>query len=155
MPLKLKNRSPELKLDNQMEFNVIEHFYRVGGLPLCRGYCQCILSPTDNPINCLIIFKPEVPLHSSHYILITLQNHYLDWSAQSAGAIEYTDSTSAEGWDPTPTSVLDMTLNNLMKSWSFVECRVHLHWHLSGPLWPGVVAPDRVLSTSQIELFDI
>ena len=26
---------------------------------------------------------------------------------------------------------------------------------LHGPLWPGVVAPDRVLSMSQIELFDI
>ena len=24
-----------------------------------------------------------------------------------------------------------------------------------GPLWPAVVAPDRVLSMSQIELFDI
>ena len=26
---------------------------------------------------------------------------------------------------------------------------------LPGPLWPRVVAPDRVLSISQIELFDI
>ena len=26
---------------------------------------------------------------------------------------------------------------------------------LPDPLWPGVVAPDRVLSMSQIELFDI
>ena len=26
---------------------------------------------------------------------------------------------------------------------------------LSGSLWPGVVAPDRVLSMGQIELFDI
>ena len=26
---------------------------------------------------------------------------------------------------------------------------------LPGPLWPRVVAPDRVLSMSQIELFDI
>ena len=24
-----------------------------------------------------------------------------------------------------------------------------------GPLWPGVVAPERVLSMGQIELFDI
>ena len=24
-----------------------------------------------------------------------------------------------------------------------------------GPLWPGVVAPDKVLSMGQIELFDI
>ena len=26
---------------------------------------------------------------------------------------------------------------------------------LPGPLWPGVIAPDRVLSMGQIELFDI
>ena len=26
---------------------------------------------------------------------------------------------------------------------------------LPGPLWPGVVAPDRTLSIGQIELFDI
>ena len=26
---------------------------------------------------------------------------------------------------------------------------------LPGPLWPGVVAPDRVLSMPQIEQFDI
>ena len=27
--------------------------------------------------------------------------------------------------------------------------------YLFGPLWPGVAAPDRVLSMGQIELFDI
>ena len=36
--------------------------------------------------------------------------------AQSAGAVEYTDSTSAEWYPPphTHTSVLDVTQNNLM-----------------------------------------
>ena len=34
--------------------------------------------------------------------------------AQSAGALEYTDGFFAEGLDPPPTSVLDMTLNNQM-----------------------------------------
>ena len=35
--------------------------------------------------------------------------------AQSVRAVEYIDCFSAEGWDPTPpTSVLVMTLNNLM-----------------------------------------
>ena len=34
-------------------------------------------------------------------------------SAQSAGAVEYTDCISAEGKTPT-TSVLDMALNNLI-----------------------------------------
>ena len=47
------------------------------------------------------------------------------------------------------TSVLDMTLNNLiMRSqwcWSFGKCTPSLP-SLSGPLWPGIIAPDRVLS---------
>ena len=77
-------------------------------------------------------------------------------SAQSAGAVEYTDCISAENKTPThPTIVLDMTLSNLM---------VRLLWgmritpsmpSLPGPLWPRVVAPERVLSMGQIELFDI
>ena len=45
------------------------------------------------------------------FILKAPQN----WLAQSAGAEEYTDCASAEGKEtPPPTSVLDMTLNNLM-----------------------------------------
>ena len=64
--------------------------------------------------------------------------------AQSAGAIEYTDCTSAEGQDPPPPmSVLYMTLNNLMMRFywccSLGECEVPLHWHRSqvhyGPEW--------------------
>ena len=37
-------------------------------------------------------------------------------SAQSAGGVKYTDCVSTEGLElhPTPTQVLDMTLNNLM-----------------------------------------
>ena len=46
-------------------------------------------------------------------------------------------------WPPPPTSVLDMTLNNLMvrfqQCWNFGECGVPLHCHcsqvLSGPEW--------------------
>ena len=74
-------------------------------------------------------------------------------STQSAGggAVEYTDCTFAAGWDPPPTSVLDMTLNNLM-------VRFQWYWSLQGmqstpslpllpsPLWPGMVAPERALS---------
>ena len=33
--------------------------------------------------------------------------------AQSTGAVEYTNCTSAEGQDPTPTSVLYMTLKTI------------------------------------------
>ena len=75
-------------------------------------------------------------------------------SAQSAGSSEYTDLTSAEGYiSPT-------------KEWpgydikqSDGEALVHKLWGtlplLPGPLWPGVVAPDRYLSMGQIELFEI
>ena len=58
--------------------------------------------------------------------------------AQSAGAVEYTDCTSAVGGKTPPQRV----------SWydtkqSDGEVPVIL---LPGPLWPGVVAPDRALS---------
>ena len=56
---------------------------------------------------------------------------------------------------PSPTSVLDITLNNLIDcsntgalgnaEYSFIVIA-------PGPLWHGVVAPDRALSISQIEL---
>ena len=69
--------------------------------------------------------------------------------AHSAGAVEYTNCISAESKTLSATSVLDMTLNNLMVRflwcWIFGES-------LPGLLWPGVVAPDRVLSMGQIEL---
>ena len=58
-----------------------------------------------------------------YIVLFMTNNHQLNqrWDpnriiAQLAGAVEYTDCFSAEGWDPSPTamSVLDRTLNNLM-----------------------------------------
>ena len=67
----------------------------------------------------------DVPVHTHIHII---------YIAQSAGVVEYTDCFSAEG-KPPPTSVLDMTLNNLMvrfqQCWSFGECRVLLYCHRS------------------------
>ena len=37
-----------------------------------------------------------------------------DTLAQTTGAVEYTDYISVERYKPRPTSVLDVTLNNLM-----------------------------------------
>ena len=62
--------------------------------------------------------------------------------AQSAGAVEYTDSTSVEGKTP-PMRVLDTTLNNLIVRfqwyWSYGECAAPLYCHCSqvhsGPEW--------------------
>ena len=46
-----------------------------------------------------------------------------------------------------PISVQDMTLNNIWEMRSILSSP-----SLSGPLWPGVVAPHKVLCTGQIEL---
>ena len=62
--------------------------------------------------------------------------------SQSAGAVEYTDCTSAEDKIP-PMSVLNMTQNNLMvkfhKCWGFGVYGEPLHCHCSqinsGPAW--------------------
>ena len=70
--------------------------------------------------------------------------------AQLAGAVEYTDCNSAESKDPHSTSVLDMTLNNLMVRFSNAGAlgmqSTPLLPSLPGPLWPGMVTPDRALS---------
>ena len=84
-----------------------------------------------------------ISIYLSIYQLLHTINLSINQLAQSAGAVEYTDCFSAEGYDPPPTSVLDMTLNNLMvrfqQSWSFEECGVPLHCHRSqvhsGPEW--------------------
>ena len=44
---------------------------------------------------------------------LVVSSSYDDILASSAGAVEYTDCISAEGWDSS-TSILDMTQNNLM-----------------------------------------
>ena len=55
-----------------------------------------------------------------------------------------------------PKSVLDITLNNLMVMLEFGGMRSTPSLPLlPGPLWLGVVAPDRVIPMGQIELFDI
>ena len=41
-----------------------------------------------------------------------IKRHFI--IAQSAGAVKYTNCTSAEGYDPQQRSVMYMTLNNLM-----------------------------------------
>ena len=67
------------------------------------------------------------------------------------GAVEYTDCIFAGGGKlPSQTSVLDMTALEIggMQSTPLLPL-------LQGSLWPGVVAPDRVLSMSQIKVFDI
>ena len=76
-------------------------------------------------------------------------------SSSSGEALEYTNCISAE-WVrfPSPTSVLGMTLKK-SDSEAIVTQSTILLPSLPDPLWPGVVAPDRVLFMNQIEVFDI
>ena len=78
--------------------------------------------------------------------------------AQSAIAVGYTNCISAEGKDP-PYECAGYDIKQ-----SECESRVMELWRmrsapslplLPGPLWSGVIAPDRVLAMGQIELFHI
>ena len=70
--------------------------------------------------------------------------------AQSAGAEEYTDCTSAEEQDPTNecpryvTKQSDDEVPVMLGPWG-IRSTPSLPL-LPDPLWPGVVAPDRALS---------
>ena len=76
--------------------------------------------------------------------------------AQSDVAVEYTGCFSAEGWDSSnecpgyDTKQSDAEVPVMLGLWGMLGTpSLPLH---PGPLWPGVVAPDRVLSMDQIEL---
>ncbi len=68
--------------------------------------------------------------------------------AQSAGAVEYTDCFSAEGKTPPPngcpvydTKQSDGEIPAMLELWG-MRSTPSLP-SLPGPLWPGVVAPDK------------
>ena len=81
-----------------------------------------------------------------------MQNDYYRNVAQSANAIEYTDCTSEEGQDPLPTNECpaydtkqpDGEVLVMLELWG-MRSTPSLPV-LPGPLWPGMVAPDRTLS---------
>ena len=69
--------------------------------------------------------------------------------AQSAGAVEYTDCTSAKGVIPPPKRVscydTKPSDGEVLAVLEFSGMRsTPLLSLLPGPLWPGVVAPDRL-----------
>ena len=78
-----------------------------------------------------------------HLLISTLGKVWTPLSpplSQSAWAVEYTDCTSAEGVCPPPTSVLYMTLNNLMVR--FQQC-----WGLGNTEYPFIaIAPRSTLA---------
>ena len=82
----------------------------------------------------------------------------LDLIAHLTGAVEYTDCISPEELDfPNECPENDIKQSDgeapVLELWG-MRSTSSLPSFL-GPPWPGVVAPDRVLSMDQIELFDI
>ena len=89
-------------------------------------------------------------------------------SIQNKTQTKPTDFNCPVGWDsrihrqhlnrvvrfPTPASVHDITLKNLIALEIWGMKSTHSLPLLSGPLWFGVVVSDRVLSMSQIESLD-
>ena len=70
--------------------------------------------------------------------------------AQLAGAAEYIDCISAAEWQAYDTKQSDGKALVMRELWEMQS--TPLLPSLPGPLWPGVVAPDQVLSMGQVEL---
>ena len=70
-------------------------------------------------------------------------------SAQSTGAVEFTDCNKCLVYD-TKKSDDEVMVLEIWGMWSTLLLPL-----LPSPLWPRVVALDRILSMGQIELFDI
>ena len=92
-------------------------------------------------------------------LLEGLGNYKYPWCTNItwlAGAVEYIVCFSAEGWDSPnkcpgyDTKQSDGKVSVMLELWGMQS--IPSLPSLPGPLWPGVVAPDRVLSTGQIEL---
>ena len=80
-------------------------------------------------------------------------------TTQLAGTVKYTHCISTKGNTPPPkkcpgydTKQSDGQVPIILELWGMQSTLFSL---LPGPLWSGVVSPDRVLSIGQIELFDI
>ena len=84
-------------------------------------------------------------------------------TAQSDRAVEYTDRISAEGYNPPTTTTNKCPEYGIKISYGEAPIMLELCGMrgtpslplLPGQLWPRVGAPNRALSMSQIELFDI
>ena len=99
-------------------------------------------------------YKHSILYYGAVYAKILLRGQ-----AQSSGAVEYTNCTSAVGYDPPSpwVSWIGHKLSDgealVLELWGMLNTpSLPL---LPSPLWPRVVAPDRVLSKCQIELFNI
>ena len=91
-------------------------------------------------------------------VLFVLYTLALKITAHSAGAKKYTNCFSAEYDSSNKCPRYDLKQSDdeapvMLELWGIQD--TSSLQSPPGPLWRGVVAPDRVLSMGQIELFDI
>ena len=127
----------------------------VSGFPLHRISIRVIFVEM-NTFESFFSLKHAFPYRTNISLKIFYGLHFLATKyllthhssiAQSAGAIEYTDYSSAKGWDPTSNECPGY---DTKQSDSEVPVMLSLWWMTStpslpllpGPLWPDVVAPD-------------
>ena len=93
-------------------------------------------------------------IYLSIYLSGWLVFHRISTIAPLAGAVEYTDCCSAEGYDPPTHTHNEYPGYDTKQSDGEVPVMQSTPSQLllSGPPWPRVVAPDSILSMSQIEL---
>ena len=126
------------KTQNLIFLLLLAYFYILRSVIILIDYFSFFSRPLRNQFPAV----NQANKSSSYMIQCIFVSDQLKLIAQSAGAVEYTDYTSANGL-VSSTSVLIMTLNNLMVRyqwcWSFGECGVRLHYHCSifhsGPEW--------------------
>ena len=89
-------------------------------------------------------------IYKYRYTHMKKHNIFRSYFAQSAGAVEYTDCTSAEGGGVRPppnecpgydTKQSDGEVPAVLELWGMQN--TPLLPSFPGPLWPGVVAPDK------------
>ena len=131
--------------------NCIHIYLSMNHLPVKLVY-SCLSNLIYHIKLCLFI---HIYLSTPSVIYLSI---HLSNAAQSSWAAGYIDCTSAAGWHPPPNecSVYD-TKQSDVKVPKLLELRgmqgdIPSLLLLPGPLWPGEVAPDRVLSKRQIQL---
>ena len=86
--------------------------------------------------------NPNFPLrcHDSYSKYLSIFTQFSHFITQSAGAVEYTNNENP-GYDTKQSDGDVPVMLELWGIWSTLSLLL-----LPGPLWPGIVAPDRALS---------
>ena len=138
--------------------NLLEYIYIYVCVCVCVCVCVRVIKIREKLINPtgLVIFHSLFTelLQTKHFLgFPTFKNCLNAWNYLTGASrlgLENKPSASLQRGKTPPTSVLDLTLNNLMVRfkwwWGFGECRAPLYYHRFKVHWPGVIEPDRVLS---------